>query len=98
MTQYDAAATPLWRCFTSTPDYASYHHLASNVDLNDKNKSAANAPDLSEKFDWSKEDRVPDLVFNEILWQAIKGKPAPAPKHAAFIKTNKKDKDDDDIR
>ncbi|MDR0792683.1 MAG: bifunctional YncE family protein/alkaline phosphatase family protein [Chitinophagaceae bacterium] len=95
MTQYDAAATPLWRCFTSTPDFTAYNHLPANVDLSEKNASPENAPDLSAKFDWSKEDRVPDLVFNEILWQAIKGKPAPAPKHAAFIKANKKDKDDD---
>jgi hypothetical protein len=47
-----------------------------------------------EKYDWSREDRVPDLVMNEILWQGIKGKPAPSPVRAAFIKEQpKKDKD-----
>jgi hypothetical protein len=46
---------------------------------------------LSEKFDWSKEDRVPDLVMNEILWQGVKGKPAPSPIRAAFLKRSHKE-------
>ena len=33
MTQYDAAATPMWRSFTSRPDYTTFDHLAANVDL-----------------------------------------------------------------
>ncbi len=37
MSQYDAAATPLWRCFTSTPDYALFNHLPVSVDLNEVN-------------------------------------------------------------
>jgi hypothetical protein len=44
---------------------------------------------LSEKFDWSKEDKVPDLIMNEILWQGIKGKPAPSPVRAAFVHATK---------
>jgi hypothetical protein len=49
---------------------------------------------LSEKYDWSKEDRVPDLVMNEILWQGLKGKSAPSPVRAAFVKEQpKKDND-----
>lgn len=51
------------------------------------------------KFDWSKEDAVPDLTFNEILWQGIKGASAPSPVRAAFLKRNHKEdrgeKDDD---
>lgn len=100
MTQYDAAATPLWRVFTSRPDYTAFNHLPVNVDLNDKNPARTPMALLSEKFDWGKEDAVPDLVFNEILWQGLKGKPAPSPVRAAFLKRNHKEdrgiKDDDD--
>lgn len=94
MTQYDAAATPMWRMFTSKPDFTPYNHLPVSVDLNDKNPVNTKLGKLSEKFDWSREDAVPDLVFNEILWQGIKGKPAPSPVRAAFLKINdKEDKD-----
>ncbi|MES2773864.1 MAG: hypothetical protein V4722_06750 [Bacteroidota bacterium] len=53
----------------------------------------------SEDFDFSKEDAVPDLEFNMVLWHGIKGShvPFPSPRRAAFVKPVKgKDKDDDD--
>jgi YVTN family beta-propeller protein len=95
MTQYDAAATPMWRMFTNKPDFTPYNHLGSNINLNEKNpiktvNSSAVAL-LSEKFDWTKEDKVPDLVMNEILWQGVKGKSAPSPIHAAFVKESHKE-------
>ncbi len=100
MTQYDAAATPLWRVFTHQPDYTAFDHLPANVNLNDKNPARTPMALLSEKFDWGKEDAVPDLVFNEILWQGLKGRSAPSPVRAAFLKRNHKEdrgiKDDDD--
>ena len=52
----------------------------------------------SEKFDLTKEDAVPDLEFNVVLWHGLKGSdiPFPGPKRAAFFKPVKKgDKDDD---
>ena len=88
MTQYDAAATPLWRCFTNKPDFAGFNHLPSNINLDDKNPGRTAMAIFSEKFDWSKEDAVPDLTFNEILWQGIKGFQAPPPVRAAFLKRN----------
>ena len=97
MTQFDAAATPMWRSFTSEPDTKGFQYLPANINLNDRNPKAQSGSAmaiLSEKYDWSKEDRVPDLVMNEILWQGIKGKPAPSPVRAAFIKEQpKKDND-----
>jgi hypothetical protein len=100
MTQYDAAATPLWRSFTSQPDHSVFDHLPANINLNDKNPAATPMALLSEKYEWGKEDAVPDLVFNEILWQGLKGRPAPSPVRAAFLKRNHKAdrgiKEDDD--
>ena len=95
MTQYDAAAKSLWQSFTLNADFSSYEHLPANINLNDKNGENKMAA-LSEKFDWSKEDKVPDLVFNEILWQGIKGISAPAPSRSAFVKLNKNKKKDAD--
>jgi DNA-binding beta-propeller fold protein YncE len=89
MSQYDAAATPLWKCFTATPDNKGFSSLPSNVNLADKNIKADKLARLSEKFDFSKEDRAPDNAFNEVLWKAVKGVAAvmPAPKRAAFVRT-----------
>jgi len=94
MTQYDAAAVPMWRSFSNQPDYASFDHVQATINLNERNPEKGKLAELSAKFDWSKEDAVPDLVFNEILWQGIKGESSPAPIRAAFLKINE-DKDED---
>ncbi|WP_018630218.1 bifunctional YncE family protein/alkaline phosphatase family protein [Niabella aurantiaca] len=96
MTQYDAAATPMWRCFTAAPDLTAFDHLPANVNLSERNPSKGKLAAWSEQFDWSKEDAVPDLVFNDILWMGIKGTPAPSPVRAAFLKFPEKKKGDDD--
>jgi hypothetical protein len=71
--------------------------LPANINLNDKNTDQNKLAELSEKFDWTKEDKIPDLVFNEILWKAIKGEhvATPGPSRAAFVKESET-KDDDD--
>ncbi len=89
MSQHDAAATPLWRCFTENADYTPFKALPSNVNLDDRN--AAVDSDLqrrSDAFDLTGEDRVPDLEFNEVLWKIIKGEHSemPAPRRGAFLK------------
>lgn len=88
MSQYDAAATPLWRCFNAVPDLTPFTSLPCNVNLNDKNVAWNKLAERSEKFDLSKEDQVPDSEFNEVLWKGIKGMDAvmPAPRRAAFIR------------
>lgn len=88
MSQYDAGATPMWRCFTATPDYALYQALAASVNLNDRNTATTASAKLSELFDFSKEDSVPDLLFSEVIWKAVKGEHSkmPAPRRSAFVK------------
>ena len=51
---------------------------------------------LSESFDFSNEDRVPDAQFNDVIWSAIHGinSICPAPVHAAFF-TPENGNDDD---
>jgi len=44
-------------------------------------------------FDFSQEDRVPPELYNKILWEGLKGTPAPALKNASFRVNS--DKDDD---
>ncbi len=95
MSQYDAAATPLWRCFTATPDLTPYTVLPSQIDLTEKNVVWNELSDRSAGFDLSKEDRVPDMEFSEVIWKGVKGllSTMPAPKRAAFIKIPTKEDD-----
>ena len=87
MSQYDAAATPLWRCFTPTPDYSAFNHLPVTVDLDEKNETVSELSRKSETFNFLKEDAVPDGEFNDVLWRGIKGinSSVPSPRRAAFI-------------
>jgi len=96
MSQYDAAATPLWRSFTSKPDYRQFEALPANINLSDKNLVWDELSERSAKFDLSKEDLVPDMEFSEVIWKGVKGihSVMPAPRRAAFIKL-RKEKDDD---
>lgn len=96
MSQYDAAATPMWRCFTSTPNTGTYSALMPNINLKDKNTAMNEWQRRSELFNLTKEDAVPDLEFNKVLWHGLKGNeiPFPGPKRAAFYKPiEKADKD-----
>ncbi|HEY1869685.1 MAG TPA: hypothetical protein VGG71_01435, partial [Chitinophagaceae bacterium] len=98
MTQYDAAAQSMWRCFNSTPDMTAFASLPARVDITQKNMAVNEWQRRSEKFDFSKEDKVPDMEFNLVLWHGIKGDdiPLPAPRRAAFLKLRNDKKDEDD--
>jgi hypothetical protein len=88
MTQYDAAATPMWRCFSTSPDHPPFSVKPCQVDLNSKNNVNNRFARLSESFDFSMEDRIPDDEFNKVIWAAVKGEQAllPAPRRAAFFR------------
>jgi DNA-binding beta-propeller fold protein YncE len=96
MSQYDAAATPMWRCFADAVNGSPYSSHKPQVDLNELNMAMNKWQKMSEEFNFSQEDRVPDTPFNEVLWFAVKGEKSicPPPVHAAFLKAA--DKMDDD--
>ena len=98
MSQYDAAAEPMWRCFNTTATHPPFHATANLIDLNLKNVEENSLSRLSEKFDLSKEDRIPDAQFNEVIWAAVKGlnNPCPAPVHAAFFTSGQEGDGDED--
>ena len=98
MTQYDAAATPMWRCFSKAPDATPFQSLPSNVNLNDINPDGTKLAAMSKGLDFSKEDVIPDQIMNDITWKAVKGEDAvmPSPVRAAFVKSVKGRDDDDE--
>jgi YVTN family beta-propeller protein len=96
MTQYDAAATPLWRCFDSTARSFSFKAQVPDIDLNERNTARNEWQRRSEKFDFVKEDTNNDVEFNTVLWHGLKGDiPFPGPRRAGFLKVHMSDEEDD---
>jgi DNA-binding beta-propeller fold protein YncE len=88
MSQFDAAARPMAASFAPTPDLAPYVARPARIDLKAKNTQDAFGAEASLELDLDEaEDRADDLVFNEIIWKAVKGKdsPMPPPVRSAFV-------------
>jgi hypothetical protein len=96
MSQYDAAAMPLYECFTSRADITAYAVIPAKVDINERNVADNESSRRSAKFDLAKEDAVPDKEMNEVIWKAVKGESAvmPVPKRSAFVIVEKKKEED----
>ncbi|HEY3837172.1 MAG TPA: beta-propeller fold lactonase family protein [Bryobacteraceae bacterium] len=99
MSQFDAAAMPMYASFQATPDLTPYTVRAATTDLEQKNTKTAWGAKASQRMDFTKEDAADDLKLNEIIWKSVRGadSPMPAPRRAAFVFTSRKkaDKDDD---
>jgi hypothetical protein len=94
MSQYDAAATPMYNSFTEKPDLTPFKHRPARIDLAELNPADAPGAQRSMELDFSKEDAAPDIEFNEIIWKSVRGADSqmPAPVRSAFVRVI----DDDD--
>jgi YVTN family beta-propeller protein len=97
MTQYDAAAKPMWACFQELSLPSTFTTILPTIDLTEKNTASNYWQQKSEEFNFAREDAAPDDELNKILWVAMKGENSimPSPKRAAFVRVSAK-KDDDD--
>ena len=88
MSQYDAAAMPMWASFSNQPDSTAYAARPPGVDLGALNPKQGWAARVSRKMDFSQPDRVDDLVLTDVVWRMVRGEksPPPAPVRAAFFK------------
>jgi len=96
MTQYDAAATPMFRSFMSNPRSTPYQSIIPLVNLDEINTAYTPTAKLSEGLEFAEADSNNDDLFNEILWKGIKGEHAkvPAPRRSAFVKISKVEGED----
>ncbi len=83
MSQYDAAATPMYNAFGTTADLTPYTAIQPLIDINAKNTRTAYGAPESAKMDFAEEDKAPMHRLNEIIWKSIKGPDSvmPAPVH-----------------
>ena len=87
MSQYDAAATPMWRSFTKQKNMEPFVSIPAKTDINEKNVADNELSRQSETFNLAKADAAPDKELNEVIWKSVKGihSEMPAPKRAAFV-------------
>jgi YVTN family beta-propeller protein len=92
MSQYDAAALPMYECFSSIPDLSPFIHRPCEINLDMRNVEKSKSAELSSTFDFEKEDEAPDLLLNEVIWKSVKGEKStmPSPRRSAFLSTTKK--------
>ena len=94
MTQYDAAATPMWRCFDSLARPFDFKAIIPSVSLKETNLVRNEWQKKSEQFNFAKEDSNNDVEFNKVLWHALKGDvPFPGPRRAAFLSVKTEEED-----
>jgi YVTN family beta-propeller protein len=79
LSQFDAAAWPMFASFTEKPNLSPYTPEPPRIDLNQVNESTAYGAERSMKMDFDEYDKIDDFELNEILWRSIKGKDAPLP-------------------
>ncbi len=73
MTQFDAAATPMFNSFTDNADLSPYQAEKPEQSLTEPNPTNAPLSAESARMDFSKEDRAPERLLNEAIWQSVKG-------------------------
>ena len=79
MTQFDAAALPMYASFQPKADLAAFQHRPPGVDLNEKNRRSDFGAAQSGKLDFTEPDAADDLLLNEIVWKSVRGADSPMP-------------------
>ena len=69
MSQYDAAATPMYNAFSTTPTLTPFTFLPAQVPLDLKNDWNAPGAAASLRMNFSEPDLAPDLELNQIVWE-----------------------------
>src|SRR5205823_6233537 len=79
LSQFDAAARPMFASFSDKPDSTPYVHEPARIDRNEVNAPTAYGAERSLKMDFDECDRIDDFELNEILWRSLKWKDAAVP-------------------
>jgi DNA-binding beta-propeller fold protein YncE len=86
LTQFDAAARPMFASFSQQPNTRPFTAITPQVSVTERNAGSGVGAKESAKMDFSEEDRVDDDELNSVLWKAIKGSPPPAPTRSGFAR------------
>jgi len=83
LSQYDAAATPIWNAFTRRPDSTPFVHVPSTWPLHELNptafRSRISARDLAEA------DQADEAELNREIWESVHPGSAPPPVRQSWV-------------
>jgi len=93
MNQFDATATPMFDCFTSTPDLTPFDAVPNVIPLDTMNPPKDKIADAllrrqaiqSGGLNFKRVDACPEDTLNRILWHAVKGSSVPYPAWAVTL-------------
>ena len=94
MNQMDATATPMFDCFTNTPDFTAFDAVTNQVPLDQMNPArTADArlgrdATVSDRLPLDKPDQCPEDVLNHIIWDLTMGTQKPYPNWAVKVVDN----------
>ena len=90
MTQFDAAANPMYASFGKSPELKPFRRIPAQADLEAVNTALAWGAAESERLDFAQEDSADDLLLGDIVWRSVRGagSPMPPPVRAAFVFSN----------
>jgi YVTN family beta-propeller protein len=99
MNQFDATATPMFDCFTSTPDFTPFEAVPNRIPLDQMNPDPKDIADsllrrnarISARLNFRQIDACPEDTLNRILWHAVKGSAAPYPSWAVTLVPDEND-------
>ncbi|HEY6991782.1 MAG TPA: alkaline phosphatase family protein [Bryobacteraceae bacterium] len=86
MTQFDAAAPPMFASFSRTPNVQPYTVIEPKVSLTERNPENGAGAAASARMDFSEADRIDDDDLNAILWRAIRHSNPPPPTRSGFAR------------
>lgn len=83
MTQFDAAARPMFNAFTTQPNLVTYDVEQPRINLEERNLAGTSAGN-SQRLDFTDADRADDDELNDMLWRAIRHTTPPSPVRSYF--------------
>jgi len=83
LSQYDAAATPLWNAFAERPDSTPFTHASNRWPLDELNPRAfrSRIPDR----DLAGPDEADEQELNREIWESVRPGSAPPPVRRAWV-------------
>src|SRR5579872_1395494 len=84
MTQFDAAARPMFNAFVAQGNNAPYTVEKPRISIVERNPAGSASAARSAEMDFSDADRADDDELNDILWRAIRHTRPPVPVRSLF--------------
>jgi len=93
MNQFDAAASPMFDCFTSQADFRPFMPVANRIPLDELNPRPEDIQNqllkknalVSARLNFKIIDACPETVLNKIIWHSVKGPEVPYPDWAVTL-------------